>query len=37
VETLAAQMILLAGVAATFALSRWQWARRTTREAQANS
>ncbi len=36
VETLAAQSILLAGVAATFALSRWQWARRTASEAQAN-
>jgi high-affinity iron transporter len=34
-ETLAAQAVLLAGVAATFALSRWQWARRAAREAQA--
>lgn len=35
VETLAAQMLLLGGVGVTFAFSRWQWARRAAREAQA--
>lgn len=36
VETLAAQVMLLAAVTGTFAFSRWRWVRRTAREAQAS-